>query len=386
MAGIETLSKSIRIWWLQDGKRQRETLALKPTPEHIKHAEQLAQLIQLEVDTGRFDISRHFPKSKTLVINHFGHYIDLWIQKNKSTVAPSSWDSYISHIENHIRPYFCDLEPELITAEVIEQWLDERLYPRLANKTIREIMTRFRKIWQLWARQYNSTMNDPSSTISIRLPDQEDIDPFIRAEIDTILSHPTQPELNNLWTCLIWSGLSMHELNALAIQDIDLKQNIIHVSRSCVRGVYRVTKTRRRKRSVQMLASTAQALARQIARVQHQPLHTIDVLDRDHRTIRKQRVQWLWWDESWGSHLNSDMIRIRWRNHLEQCAIRYRGPNNGRHTYASQLLSSGVITAEWLAQQLGHGSTQMIHKHYGKFIRSDTPDHIEKLNQQLVLK
>lgn len=386
MAGIEPLSKSIRIWWMQDGERKRETLPMAPIPENLKHAQQLADLIQLEVNTGRFELARHFPKSNALEENQFGHYIDLWIQKNKNMVAPSSWDSYISHIENHIRPYFAETPPQTITADMVEQWLDGYLYPRLANKTIREIMTRFRKIWQLWARQQNSSLPDPSSTISIRLPDQDDIDPFVRSEIDIILSQPTTATLNNLWICLIWSGLSMHEINALAIQDIDLKQNIIHVSRSCVRGIYRVTKTRRRKRSVQMLASTAQAIAKQIALIQHQPFHEIEVLDRDHRTKRKQRVQWLWWDEEWGSHLNTDMIRIRWRNHLDKCGIRYRGPNNGRHTYASQLLSSGVITAEWLAQQLGHGSTQMIHKHYGKFIMADTPDHIEKLNQQLVLK
>ena len=45
----------------------------------------------------------------------------------------------------------------------------------------------------------------------------------------------------------------------------------------------------------------------------------------------------------------------------------------------------GGGTAEWLASQLGHGSTQMIHKHYGKFIRTDAPDHIAKLNSHLAL-
>lgn len=179
--------------------------------------------------------------------------------------------------------------------------------------------------------------------------------------------------------------IPIHKFNALAIDDIDLKRNIIHVTRSCVRGVYRVTKTRRRKRSVQMLAATAQAIAHQINLVKHLPQHTIDVLDRDHRTLRKQRVQWLWPNPANGSHLNSDIIKNRWQKHLKECEVRYRGPNNGRHTHASQLLSSGVVTAEWLAQQLGHGSTQMIHKHYGKFIRVDTPDNIDALNKKLAL-
>lgn len=386
MAGIEKLSKSIRVWWVQDGKRHRETLWLLPTEKNIEHAQQLAQLIELEIKTNKFDLARHFPQSSALQVNQFGHYIDIWIQKNQNNVAPSSWHSYLSHIKNHIRPYFGDMKPEKITADSVEDWLENYLYPKLANKTIREVITRFRKIWQYWARQQNNIhLTDPSSTITIRLPDQEDIDPFTRHEIETILQFPTTPELNNLWTCLLWSGLSMHELVALAVDDVDLKQGIIHVNRGFVRGTYRVTKTRRRKRSVQLLAVTAQALAMQINLVKDLSVHSINVLDRDNRTVRKHRVQWLWPTEDRTSHLNYDQVKNRWRKHMEQSEIRYRGPNNGRHTYASQLLTTGVVTAEWLANQLGHGSTQMIHKHYGKFIRTDAPDHIAKLNSHLAL-
>lgn len=385
MATAEALAKSIRIIWYQDGQKQRETLSLKPTRENMAYAEKLATLIQLELDTGRFERIRHFPNSKSITIKRFEQYIDEWVTKNEGAVAPSSWCSYSSHIENHIRPYFGNMEPDHITAVVVEAWLDDELKPKLANKTIREIITRFRKIWQHWAVQQNDNrLMDPTSAITVRLPDQEEIDPFTRSEIEQILQYPTMAELHNLWTCLIWSGLSMHELSALALEDIDLTKNIIYVRRSFVRGQYRVTKTRRRKRSVQMLAITAQAIARQVSLMQSFPVHVIQVLDRDNRTYRQQRVRWLWLHEDRTSHFNYNHIKNRWTHHLKQCAVRYRAPNNGRHTYASQLLTTGLISAEWLAQQLGHASTAMIHKHYGKFIRTDEPEHISRLNSYLL--
>ena len=50
--------------------------------------------------------------------------------------------------------------------------------------------------------------------------------------------------------------------------------------------------------------------------------------------------------------------------------MRYRGPNNARHTFISQLLTAG-IPKEWIIRQVGHTSTRMIDEHYGKWISED---------------
>ena len=384
MAAIECLAKSIRIIWYENGKKQKETLPIEPTKENQIYAENLAKLIQLELATSKFDRARHFPNSSAVAAEMFEVYIDAWLSKNEGSVAPSSWHSYTSHINNHIKPYFAKKAPEQITAAMVETWVKDELMPKLANKTIREVITRFRKIWQYWAVQQNkSQLMDPTSSLSVRLPDPDDIDPFTKDEIKIILDYPSPTEKYNLWTCLLWSGLSMHELCALAVEDVDLKNNVVHVRRSCVRGQYRVTKTRRRKRSVQLLQNTAVALASQISIAQFFPKHKVDVLDRDNRTVRPQYVRWLWLTEDRSGHFNYDHIKNRWHKHLQECNVRYRAPNNGRHTYASQLLTTGQVSAEWLAQQLGHNSTAMIHKHYGKFIQKDDPGHINKLNEHL---
>ncbi|MFT5780659.1 MAG: hypothetical protein ACI9EB_000012 [Pseudomonas sp.] len=59
--------------------------------------------------------------------------------------------------------------------------------------------------------------------------------------------------------------------------------------------------------------------------------------------------------------------------------------NNCRHTYASQLLSSGAVPLDWIADQMGHTSTAMIWRHYGKWINQDGPDMIALLEHALKL-
>lgn len=57
-------------------------------------------------------------------------------------------------------------------------------------------------------------------------------------------------------------------------------------------------------------------------------------------------------------------------------------PNQCRHTFASQALSSHV-TLEWLAKQLGHADTTMIKKHYAKLIPDDTKRMASQVSTQM---
>ena len=53
--------------------------------------------------------------------------------------------------------------------------------------------------------------------------------------------------------------------------------------------------------------------------------------------------------------------------------MRYRGPVQCRHTYASQLLTTGVVSIDWIAEQMGHTNGNMIRQNYGTWINEDGP-------------
>jgi integrase len=64
--------------------------------------------------------------------------------------------------------------------------------------------------------------------------------------------------------------------------------------------------------------------------------------------------------------------------------VRYRGPGQCRHTYASQMLTTGVASIDWIAEQMGHTNGNIIRQHYGTWINEDGPDVVGML--QLALK
>lgn len=384
-AGIEKLKTSIRIWWRIDGTRHRETLHnTPPTPENCQHAQAIADAIRTQLEIGTFERDQMFPNSPKRKASYYGYYISKWENVEKNRVAASSWNTYKSKVDNHISGYWSKKQIAKITVEDMENWVYNILIQqkKLSNKTIKEILTLWQKIWSFWAR-HQAAANNPVQYIKLTQADVDDINPFTKAEINHIIQTETNPTLQNLWTVMLWSGLSSHELLPLAVEDLDLKNGIAYIQRGNVKGKYRVTKNRRRKREVELLPFVIQALQSQTKLVKDNKPETIELTDRDHRTIKTQTLTFLWHNPNTNSHHTYEQLRHVWQSHLENIGVQYRSLNNGRHTYASQVLSTGIIPAEWLAKQLGHANTDMIHKHYGKFIPKDS-NHIIKLLDQAI--
>lgn len=70
---------------------------------------------------------------------------------------------------------------------------------------------------------------------------------------------------------------------------------------------------------------------------------------------------------------NEEALRKRWGTLLKRAGVRYRNPYQTRHTFASTLLSGGC-DPKWLAAQLGHETTEMLDRTYGKWIRQGMAD------------
>lgn len=387
-AGIEPLKTSIRIWWRdENGNRDRETMYdTPPTDANLKKAAAIAQSIDVQLQMGTFDRDQMFPNSPKRKNSFFGHYINQWKTTEAALVSASSWSTYSSRVDNHISDYWSHKQIAKITVEDVEKWVYNDLIKKnqLSSNTIKEIIGLWRKIYSYWSR-HQSQANDPAQYIKLNYNDPDDINPFTKSEINLIINRETDQARKNLWTVMIWSGLSSHELLALAVSDLDLDNGHAYIKRGVVKGDYRVTKNRRRKRQVELLPIVIDALRSQIELIKDTPLQTITITERDHRTKRSHTLQFLWHNPNTGAHHTYEQLRHQWSDYLDRIGVSYRPLNNGRHTYASQVLSTGVVSAEWLAKQLGHSNTDMIHKHYGKFIPQDSEHIIKMLNHALGL-
>lgn len=385
--GIEVRGNSIRVYFRFNGELYREKLELSATPENIAYAKRKVKVIELEIDDGCFDYARHFPNSQKALKNTFGHYAAIWAGIKVNQVAPSTMRGYDCILSKHILPRWGKTSADRIEHIGLQEWIQKELMPVLHNKTIREILCCMRQIFRLY-RTRNKLSHDPTEGIDIRLPDDLEPDPFTRAEMDAIFATPTDhPQELNLIKFMMWTGARVSGALCLSWDDIDLESGVVTFRRSVVRNKYRVTKTRRSKRELQLLKPALEAVRAQALYTGAAPESEIEVLGRDNKTLRKEKHRFVFVNSTTGRPHYSD-VNLRnffFITHLKRAGVRYRGPGQCRHTFASQMLSSGEVTADWVADQLGHTTTAMVFKHYGKWINEDAKDFTGRLNAKLGL-
>lgn len=386
--GVEVRGNSVRVYFRYQGELCREPVPGPATPENLAHAERLVGLINHEIRHGTFNYARHFPDSPRVTSNTLGHYIDLWLGIKRNELAPSGFRVYKGRAERYIRPRWGACQADRIDHLDLQVWVQTELMPVLHNKTVREIVGLLRQIFLLY-RMRNRVAHDPTEGLRVLLPDPDDPDPFDRREIAAILGTPTEREQErNLAQFMIWAGPRVSEAIALAWEDVvDLEAGIVRLQRSQVRGHYKATKTRRSVRELKLLRPAREALQAQARFTRDLPPVAVPVTERDNKTVRVRQLRFVFHNSTTGAaHTSSDMLlKGFWRPHLKAAGVRYRGPNNCRHTFASQLLSTGAVPLEWIADQMGHTSTDMIRKHYGKWISEDGPDFVSILEHALQL-
>ncbi|SFT54670.1 Arm DNA-binding domain-containing protein [Halomonas saccharevitans] len=382
--GVEVRGNTVRVYFRWQGDLCREPLPGSATERNIEHARRLATIINYEIEAGTFDYARHFPESKRLHESRFGYYLDLWLAIKENELAYSSFRGIKSKAETHVRPRWGGEQADAIDHIELQDWIQKDLAKHLSNKTIKEIVSIMRQTFRLYATR-NKKAFDPTLGITIRLPDDEDPDPFSRSEIDKILTTPTKrvQELNLIQFAL-YDGPRISEAQALAWEDVlDVEKGIIRYRRAVVRGRFKVTKTKRSTRVHHLLKPAREALQEQYALTGKLPAQPYEIVDRDNRTVRKEKLRLVFLNSQSGKPFYENAIRQRfWKTHLEKAGVRYRSPNQCRHTFISQMLSLGVVPLHWISNHVGHSTINMIQRRYGKWIKSDgqdVPSMIEKL-------
>lgn len=375
MEGVEIRGNSIRVNFRLNGKQHREPIG-KNTPQNLAKAQHLAQIIRLEIQAGTFDYARHFPNSNNVQNNSFGHYAQLLLDIKKNQLAFSSYYGFESKMRCHIMPKWSRHQIQNINYLHIQSWIQNDL-TQLSSKTIKDTVHIISQVFNLYSTQTHQPYN-PTTSIKVRLPDDEDPDPFTLAEIKAILETPTKRNQElNMMQFMLWDGPRLSEAMALCWEDVvNLEEGIIRYRRAVVRTKYKVTKTRRSTRTHRLLKPAREALQKQWPITSQLPPTTITITDRDNRTQRTQNLRLVFMNSNTGRpHYSDGAVRDRfWSNHLKNAGVRYRGPNTCRHTFISQMLSSGTVPLQWIAAHVGHTTTHMIQRIYGKWIQQDGLD------------
>lgn len=379
--GVEVRGDAVRISFMYEGIRCREPITghSKLTKAVILYAENKRRAIVSEIKEGRFDYARHFPESERAKIfsGHGGRDskrtvpegIEKWLAVQEATKAKSTFTVYRKK-SRRVVEYFGNRKMRDIAKSEMELYQASLLREGLSPKTVNDIFTIIRGVW---SDAFSDGVIEHNIMERIKNVGRDSLDetadPFDRDEIARLEETKTNnPENINMLMFWCWSGLSYSEIIALAWEDIDTENWTAKIVRSRVLGDYKVPKERSRVRVIELLDPAIQRLKNQMQYTAMLPAKEFAVKNRDNITKRKDKVRLVF--------MNGDMpwsqstYRTWFEPHLKKAKVRHRGPNQCRHTFASQLLSS-YVPMEWIARQLGHSDTTMIKKHYGKWIPKD---------------
>ena len=396
--GVELNGKQLRISFMLHGQRCREPLAgiVKVNKSAIAYADNKRRTILAEIKEGRFDYATHFPDSPRAAMfsGAGGHStkrtvsegIQRWMEVQRALRASSTATNYASKAL-HVEKKFGKSKIVDISKSDIELFQAQLLKQGLAPKTVNDIFTVIRGVWAnafgdgiLKANPLDRISNVGTDA------DLEHADPFSREEIEKIgKADPARMPDARMIMLNCWAGLSLSEVIALAVEDVDLEAGTVHVRRASVVGEFKVPKERSRLRTVELVDPALELMREIINDASQAPSVEIKVIQRDNITSKKQQVRFLFRSSTSGLLWNGKTLSNWFTSHLKKAAIRHRGANQCRHTFASQMLSS-YVPPEWVARQLGHADTTMIKKHYSRWIPCDTKSMARVVSDMLGFK
>ncbi|MGX8726499.1 tyrosine-type recombinase/integrase [Legionella pneumophila] len=350
---------AIRIIFSYRGVQCRETLKLEPTKANLKYAERLRGEIINAIALGTFNYADYFPDSKRARL--FGHVVikattgellKEYMAIAEKTLEASTYNGYRKVCEAHLYPNFGNIPIRELSSVIIRNWITGL---NLTVKTVRNIIIPLRNMLDQALNDGIIERNPLDRLVLSKLINKKtsqsnwEVDPFDRDEINAILSTATG-QARNLFQFAFFAGLRTSELIALEWDDIDWLKGLVRVSRAVVLKQEKGTKTKSGVRDVLLLPAALEALKNQKA---------FTYLEGK-RIFYNPRTNTPW-------ETDGQIRKTCWAHILKKAGVRYRNPYQTRHTYASMMLSAGENPL-WVATQMGHKDTEMIIKHYGRWI------------------
>jgi integrase len=350
------------------GLRCREWAGSSDTPANRAAAKKLLRQIDGEIAAGSFDYAKHFPKgSKCHLLAEsnpttserlptFEVHARRWLEGREPWLAGGTRYDYERIIEGHLIPFFSDRRVSELRVDDMERLvklLKEKpgtKAPLLSHRRINMILQVLRLCLDR-AVQHGWLKENPARAIAKLKEDRTDIDPLSLEEVKAFLAHVPDDRWQRYFTVAFFTGLRPSEQIGLRWTAIDWSTTLPHIIVRCGvtrRGGVSRPKTDSSYREIPMLPLVERALQAQ-------------------RPDSQLRSEWVFPSERAG-HLDITNLRERiWRPTLRRAGLRERTLYQTRHTFATVTLASGEDIG-WVARVLGHSSTEMVIRHYHKFI------------------
>ena len=372
------------------GKRCREQTALPDTASNRAKLQKLLDRIEYEIRTGTFDYARTFPGSrmaaKVVADSQTAPVVANPIASAIAASAVASLPAAVAHAPRGARPRLAEFAA-LWVAESEIGWrrshrrtvgdiIDRHLLPAFGERVVDDItkadILSFRstlakvpgrKGQTLSAKRINAIigllrqiLNEAADRFDFSTPYRNirplrqvrpDVEPFTFDEVARLLAS-VRADFRSYYTVRFFTGMRTGEIDGLKWQYVDFERRQILIRETLIMGEEDGTKTEGSRREIQMSQVVFDALHEQARATR--PLSPYVFCSREGRPLDHNNV-----------------TKRVWYPLLRHLGLKARRPYQSRHTAATLWLAAGENPL-WIARQLGHASTEMLFKVYGRFV------------------
>lgn len=275
----------------------------------------------------------------------FSHYSNLYLDFKKHELKSSTLDKYTNIVKDRLLPTFGDMDITTIKPSTIKKWLydiddvggkSKRIYLSIVSGILQEAL-------------YDEVI-EKNVCRNVKLPkfETEKIKPFTSDEVSQIMSLTENDNYRFYLAIAFYTGMRSGEIIGLKKSDIDFTRNCITVNRTRSRFGESTPKTRYSIREIPIIDLLAPYIQELYKLHNHEYLF-VTQYKKPYRDTHS-------------------FCENQWRPALKELSIEYRRPYNARHTYATNMLYSNLVTPVQLAQLLGHANTQMVYDVYVNYL------------------
>lgn len=282
----------------------------------------------------------------------FREYVARWLESHvRLRCKPSSLEHYTQVLHAHWVPHLGALPLDAITRERVRTTL-AALATRLRATTIRHSSLVVLRACLSGAVEDGLIPANPAARLGryvrSNVEPREPVDPFTREELLALLGQAEgeMPEWYPLLLTMARAGLRFGEVTALSPGDLDFRERALWIRRAAYKGRVSTPKSNKGRRV---------DMSRQLAGVLQ---GWLSLREAEAVVSGQPAADWLF-PAPKGGLLHEDWFIDRvWRPLLRRAGLRYRGPHQLRHSFATLLLAAGE-SLPYVRDQLGHHSIKL---------------------------
>ncbi len=379
------------------GERVRENSGLAWNEQNAKSVREQLDRIAGAIKGGSFRFAEVFPDNgkrdfftakereafgfnKTTEDVRFGEYVWQWfdLKSKNGTASGRTLRDYKSYITLYLEPFFGERGFGYINASTIEKFIVWARDLKVKKKPIRyESIKKYIVVLKMvcsdaaiefqW-RDFNpffgfrgfrnrnaESVQSPVSSRERSIDDfaDDEIIPFSISEVRSLRS-ALPDHWKPYFDFAVSSGLRPGEQTALKPHDINWEKGTVRIRNAMTlnidgKPVEGPTKNKYSRREIRLTRAMLNALKAQ------EKIH------------KKFGCKYFFCSPTGGKVDLSNFRNYTWKGTLKKAKVRYRSIRQTRHTFATLAISRGEDLS-WIARVMGHANTQMLHRHYARFI------------------